>query len=66
VLEDDHLARSPARPGTHSHPTEGVWAVVRSASKWLGPDLRVPRVVAGDELTLSAVEGRQSLGPGLA
>jgi DNA-binding transcriptional MocR family regulator len=76
VLEDDHLGPvagspwysvGPGRSGVpHPGPIgtgRGAWAVVRSASKWLGPDLRVA-VVAGDELTLSRVEGRQSLGPG--
>jgi DNA-binding transcriptional MocR family regulator len=76
VLEDDHLGPvagspwhsvGPARPAAPHRgrigPGREAWAVVRSASKWLGPDLRVA-VVAGDELTLSRVEGRQSLGPG--
>ena len=50
-------------PYVPAHEAEGRWAVVRSLSKVIGPDLRLA-VVAGDPLTISRIEGRQRLGPG--
>jgi DNA-binding transcriptional MocR family regulator len=63
VIEDDYVARVGGAPYVPVHRADGRWAVVRSLSKVLGPDLRVA-VVAGDALTISRIEGRQRLGPG--
>jgi len=63
VLEDDHAADL---AGVPLAPLSGVtrsWAFVRSASKPYGPDLRLA-LVAGDETTISRVEGRMRLGAG--
>lgn len=63
VIEDDYVARVAGAPYIPVHRVQGRWAVVRSLSKVLGPDLRLA-LVAGDQLTISRIEGRQRLGPG--
>lgn len=63
VVENDH-AGATAGAGYHSlAPGRGSWAVIRSVSKSLGPDLRFS-FVAGDAMTISRVEGRQQMAAG--
>jgi DNA-binding transcriptional MocR family regulator len=44
-------------------PGRGSWSVIRTVSKSLHPDLRLA-VAAGDDVTISRLEGRQALGTG--
>lgn len=64
VIEDDHSAWTSGAPSrTLANQDLGHWAVIRSVSKSLGPDLRLA-VVAGDTTTIGRVEGRRLLGSG--
>ncbi|MFG2129735.1 aminotransferase class I/II-fold pyridoxal phosphate-dependent enzyme [Streptomyces sp. NPDC048751] len=62
VIEDDHFSAVSARPYHRiTPPTTARWALVRSLSKFLGPDLRLALVAADAETTVR-LEARLSAG----
>jgi DNA-binding transcriptional MocR family regulator len=64
VVEDDHAeAVGGGSVVGVAIPGAPAWAVVRSVSKTLGPDLRLA-IVCGDQGTVARVEGRLAVGPG--
>ncbi|HWK17625.1 MAG TPA: aminotransferase class I/II-fold pyridoxal phosphate-dependent enzyme [Solirubrobacteraceae bacterium] len=62
LVEDDHAGVVSGAPfATLVDASRERWAVVRSMSKMLHPDLRLA-LMTGDETTIARVEGRQALG----
>jgi DNA-binding transcriptional MocR family regulator len=63
IVEDDHAGVISGAPYFSLAGSPRMhWAVIRSVSKFLHPDLRLA-VMAGDETTVARVEGRQAVGP---
>jgi DNA-binding transcriptional MocR family regulator len=62
LIENDYAAPvAGAAFRTLREDSRSRWVVIRSTSKFLGPDLRVA-LMAGDDLTISRVRGRYALG----
>jgi DNA-binding transcriptional MocR family regulator len=63
LIENDHSGLVAGAPHFPIRRRDGLWAVVRSVSKTLSPDLRLG-FAAGDPETIARVHGRQLLGTG--
>jgi DNA-binding transcriptional MocR family regulator len=61
VIEDDHVVGVAGAPALSVCEGRRRFAVVRSVSKSLGPDLRLA-IVSGDAETIARLEGRQRMG----
>ena len=60
LIEIDDSAPVSGAPLATLADSREQWAVVRSTSKWLGPDLRVA-VMTGDPITIGRVQRRQAV-----
>lgn len=63
VVEDDHASGAVDAPYVSVLGDRPHWALIRSMSKSLGPDLRIA-MIGADPTTASRVEGRQQVGTG--